>query len=87
MVLLIKQCEYVYMHVIFIITFLFVCLFFWSFSCKKKLFFFNLECSVCKFDENKNKNLLKKKQNEFDSFLSDLEKLVRDKIIVNQHYI
>ena len=27
-VLLIKQCEHVYMHVIFIITFLFVCLLF-----------------------------------------------------------
>ena len=30
-VLLIKQCEHVYMHVIFIITFLFVCLFFGHF--------------------------------------------------------
>ena len=52
MVLLIKQCEHVYMHVIFIITFLFVCLFvFWSFYCKKNLL---------KITENKNKNLLKK---------------------------
>ena len=33
---------------------------FWSFSCKKT-FFQNLEFSVCKFDENKNKNLFKKK--------------------------
>ena len=33
-------------------NFLFVCLFvFWSFSCKDSFF-------VCKFDENKNKNLL-----------------------------
>ena len=47
------------MHVAFIITFLFVCLFFGCFLVKKK-FLQNLEFSVCKFDENKNKNLLKK---------------------------
>ena len=52
MVLLIKQCRHVYIHVIFIITFLFLSLFvFWSFYCKKKLL---------KIIENKNKNLLKK---------------------------
>ena len=52
-----------YMHVIFIITFcLFVCLFvFWSFS-RKKLFSFRIYNCVCKFSENKNKNLLKKKE-------------------------
>ena len=47
------------MHVAFIITFLFVCLFFGCFLVKKK-FLQNLEFSVCKFDENKNKNSLKK---------------------------
>ena len=55
---------HVCMHVIFIITFLFVCLFvclfvFWSFSCKK--FFFRIYNCVFKFDENKSKNLLKKR--------------------------
>ena len=59
MLLLIKQCEHVYMHVIFIITFLFVCLFFGRFLVKKAFF---LEFRICKFDENKNKNLLKKKK-------------------------
>ena len=38
-VLLIKQCEHVYMHVILIITFLFVCLFFGLFPVKKNIFF------------------------------------------------
>ena len=39
---------------------IFVCLFaVWSFSCKKSFFFRIYNC-VCKFDENKNKNLLKK---------------------------
>ena len=53
-----------YMHVIFIITFcLFVCLFvFWSFS-RKKLFSFRIYNCVCKFGENKNKHLFKKKRN------------------------
>ena len=60
MVLLIKQCGHVYMHVIFIITFLFVCLLFGCFLVKN-LFFFRIYNCVCKFDENKNKNLLKKK--------------------------
>ena len=60
MVLLIKQCEHVYMQVIFIITFLFVCLFFGRFLVKNNFFFKNLEFSVCKFDENKNKIYLKK---------------------------
>ena len=61
MVLLIKQCEHVYMHVIFIITFLFAGLFFGRFLVKKTFF---LEFRICKFDENKNKNLLKKKENQ-----------------------
>ena len=51
--LLIKQYGHVYMHVIFL-TFLFACLFF---SCN---FFFRIYNCVCKFDENKNKNSLKK---------------------------
>ena len=50
------------MHVIIVITFLFVSLFFGRFLVKKKVFFKNLEFSVCKFDENKNKDLLKKKE-------------------------
>ena len=38
----------------------FVCLFaVWSFSCKKS-FFFRIYSCVCKFDENKNENWLKK---------------------------
>ena len=40
-VLLIKQCEHVYMYVILIITFLFVCLFFGLFLVKK-IFFFSI---------------------------------------------
>ena len=59
MVLLIKQCGHVYMHVIFIITFLFLCLFFGRFL-EKKIFFPEFTIA-CKFDENKNKNLLKKR--------------------------
>ena len=59
MVLLIKQCGHVYMHVVFIITFLFLCLFFGRFL-EKKIFFLEFTI-VCKFDENKNKNLLKKR--------------------------
>ena len=55
--LLIKQYGHVYMHVIFL-TFLFACLFF-SFN-----FFFRIYNCVCKFDENKNKNSLKKKSKE-----------------------
>ena len=58
MVLLIKQCGHVYMRVIFIITF-YVCLY-GRFIVK--LFFFRIYNCVCKFDENKNKNLLKKKR-------------------------
>ena len=50
------------MHVIFIITFLFVCLLLGRFFCKKNFFKKNLEFSICKFDVNKNKNLLKKKE-------------------------
>ena len=47
------------MHVIFIITFLFLCLFFGRFL-EKKIFFSEFTIA-CKFDENKNKNLLKKR--------------------------
>ena len=58
--LLIKQCVHVYMHVIFVLTFcLFVCFLFVSF--KKFLCFLEFVNCVCKFDKNKNKNLLKKK--------------------------
>ena len=43
----------------------FVCLFvFWSFFCKN-FFCFRICNCVCKFDENKNKNLLKKKKWNF----------------------
>ena len=59
MVLLIKQCGHAYMHVIFITTFLFVCLLFGRFLVQN-LFFFRIYNCVCKFDEKKNKNSLKK---------------------------
>ena len=48
--MIIKQCGHVYIPVIFIITF-FICLF----------VFFRIQHCLCKFDEDKNKNLLKKK--------------------------
>ena len=49
--LLIKQCVHVYMHIIFVLTFFFV----------KNFYVLQLNNCVCKFDKNKNKNLLKKK--------------------------
>ena len=39
----------------------FLCLLVWSFSCKT-FFFFRIYNCVCTFDENKNKNLFKKKE-------------------------
>ena len=55
--LLIKQCVHVYMYVIFVLTFLFVCLF-----VVKNFYVLEFNNCVCKFDKNKNKNLLKKKE-------------------------
>ena len=58
MVLLIKQCEHVYAC--------YLCGNFFLFVSRKKLlcFFLEFNSCVCKFDRNKNKNLLKKKINE-----------------------
>ena len=59
--LLIKQCGHVYMHVFFVLTFcLFVCFVFWLFLVKKIISFLEFNDFVCKFDKNKNKDLLKK---------------------------
>ena len=55
--LLIKQCVHVYMHVIFVLNFLFVCLF-----VVKNFYVLEFSNCVCKFDKNKNKKLLKKKK-------------------------
>ena len=56
----IKQCVHVYMHVIFVLT-LFVV---------KNFYVLEFNNYVCKFDKNKNKNLLKKKNSS--EFLKSL---------------
>ena len=61
MILLIKQCGHVYMHVTFVLTFcLFVC--FLVVFCKQFLCFFRIDNCVCKSDKNENEHLLKKKE-------------------------
>ena len=63
MVLLIKQCGHVYVHLIFITTFLlFVCLFFGRFLVKKIVFFVSIYNCVCKFDEDKKKKKERKRK-------------------------
>ena len=82
MVLLIKQCGHVYMHVIFVLTFFLAC--FLVVSCKKFLCFFRLYNCVCKFDKTKDKNLLKRNNITREIFFfqnhveNDAECLVRD---------
>ena len=62
MVLLIKQCEHVYMHVILIITFLFVCLFFALFLVTKFFFFRIYNLVFVNLMKTKIKMYLKKKK-------------------------
>ena len=62
LVLLIKQCGHVYIHVIFVLIFLFVCFVFCFFFLNV---FFRIYNCFCKFNKNKNKSLLKRKNNDF----------------------
>ena len=61
--LLIKQCVHIYMHVVFVLTFVLnFCLF-----VVKKFYVLEFNNCACKFD--KNKNLCKKKTTKFCFFV------------------